>query len=80
MFHREQPCPSFDDMIHAFRAIPANKEAHMSKPTTLAPMSHRELSSKEIDMVSGGVKAVEMPSPVPTMHLKYTFTDVMVES
>ena len=52
----------------------------MSKPKTPAPMSHRELSSKELDMVSGGVKAVEMPSPVPTMHLKYTFSDVMVES
>jgi hypothetical protein len=31
-------------------------------------------------MVSGGVKAVEMPSPVPTMNYKYTFTDVMIES
>ena len=80
MFHREQPCPRFDGMIHAFRAIPANKEAHMSKPTTPAPMSHRELSSKELDMVAGGAKAVELASPVPTVHLKYTFTDVLVES
>ena len=52
----------------------------MSKPKTPAPMSHRELSSDEIDMVSGGVKAVEMPSPVPTVNYKYTFTDVMIES
>ena len=72
--------PRFDGIIHAFRAIPANKEAHMSKPTTPAPMSHRELSSKELDLVAGGVKAVEVPSPVPTMNLKYTFSDVMVES
>ena len=52
----------------------------MSKPTTPAPMSHRELSSKELDMVAGGAKAVELASPVPTVHLKYTFTDVLVES
>jgi hypothetical protein len=52
----------------------------MSNSTNRSPQFHRELSSRELDLITGGVKAVEMQSPVPQVQLKYTFSDVMVES
>ena len=52
----------------------------MTKPTTPSPRLHRELSNRELDGVAGGQKAVAMQSPVPQVQLKYTFSDVMVES